>query len=137
MSARDVALKYAPLGFRSLAAAALLFAAAAALPPAKETHAPGSRSADRRKPGAGAHGKIAVARPQETERKAAPAKPAVALVSGNNLAIRDAPRENARVLGVAVFGAMVDVTGQDGKWSQIHAGGQGVSGWVEKAGLHF
>jgi hypothetical protein len=136
VAAWDVSSRYVLHGIKSLVAALLLFAAAVALTPAKETHAPGLKLAERRKPVGAAH-KSAAARPQETERKAASAKPAVALVSGNDVAIREAPRDNARVLGVAVFGTMVDVTTQDGKWAQVRTGGQGAGGWVEKAGLHF
>ncbi|WP_350356542.1 SH3 domain-containing protein [Methylocystis iwaonis] len=43
----------------------------------------------------------------------------------------------AKILGRAVYGSRVEVLGQDGRWVQVHAIGQTVAGWVERAGLNF
>ncbi|MCC3246474.1 SH3 domain-containing protein [Methylocystis sp. WRRC1] len=126
--------KYVALVLKCLVATAVVFGAVSALTSTKERHATLYRPAEKQKRVAGhktAESGIAL-----TENKA-PIKHRAALVSGNNAAIREAPRANAKILDRAVFGSSVDVIGEDGRWAQVHAVGQNVSGWIEKGSLNF
>ncbi len=125
---------YAALAFKSAAAAALVFGAVSVLSATSERHAARHKSAGKQKLVAG-H-KVAMAESSAAEHKV-PIRRRPAMISGNEVAIRDAPRPNAKILDKAVFGSSVDVVGEDGKWAQVHAAAQKVSGWVEKASLNY
>jgi hypothetical protein len=73
----------------------------------------------------------------DVESHVAPTRLGSALVSKIDVPVRDAPRRNGKVLDKAVYGSYLDVIGQDGKWVQVRATGQHLTGWVEKADLNF
>jgi hypothetical protein len=81
--------------------------------------------------------KAAIADKSNIEPKAASTRLGSALVSKVDVDIRDAPRRDAKVLDRAVYGSYVEVIGQDRKWAHVHATGQNVTGWVNKASLNF
>lgn len=60
-----------------------------------------------------------------------------AMISGNNVLIRETPKINAKIVKRAVFGSLVEVIDQEGKWVKISNPGQQFTGWVEKIYLNF
>ncbi len=73
----------------------------------------------------------------ERHKSTAPTRLGSALVSKIDVLVRDAPRRDASILNKAVYGSYVEVIAQDGRWVQVRATGQNVTGWVEKSGLNF
>ncbi len=71
------------------------------------------------------------------ELKTAPTRFGSALASKIDVPVRDAPKRDANILNKAVYGSYVEVIAQDGRWVQVRATGQNVTGWVEKSGLNF
>jgi hypothetical protein len=71
------------------------------------------------------------------ESHGVPTRLGSALVSKIDVPVRDAPRRNGKILDKAVYGSYVDVIGQDGKWVQVRATRQHLTGWMEKADLNF
>ena len=121
-------LKYALLAGKSIGAAALVFGAICAL---IYTSAAPRKSLL-------AINKKTIARGEfDVESHVAPTRLGSALVSKIDVPVRDAPRRNGKILDKAVYGSYVDVIGQDGKWVQVRATGQHLTGWVEKADLNF
>ncbi len=126
-SPRTDSPRYALVAGKSVAATILVFGAVCALiytaaEPHKATYAVGEKR---------------VARQKAAEASADTTRLGSALVSKIDVAVREAPRRNARILDKAVYGSYVEVIGQDGKWIQVRATGQNVTGWVERAGLNF
>lgn len=116
--------RYVVVVAKSIAAAVFLFGAICALTYTAAVPRNSARNvAEKQKPIA--------------NQKTASTRLGAALVSKVDADIRDAPRQNAKVLKRAPYGAYVEVIGQDGKWAHVHATGQNVTGWVDKAGLNF
>lgn len=122
-------LKYALLvAGKSIGAAALVFGAICAL---LYTSAAPRKSLL-------AINKKAIARGEfDVESHVAPTRLGSAIVSKIDVPVRDAPRRNGKILDKAIYGSYVDLIGQDGRWVQVRATGQHVTGWVEKSDLNF
>jgi hypothetical protein len=133
---RGAGMRYALFAGKSVAASVFVFGALCALiytsaAPYKTMHVTGEKQKTI------ARQKTAAADKSSADAKAAPSRSESALVSKIDLPIRDAPRGDAKILGRAVYGSRVEVLGQDGRWVQVHAIGQTVAGWVERASLNF
>jgi hypothetical protein len=121
-------LKYALVAGKSIGAAALVFGAICALI---------YTSATPRKSLLAINKKTIARSEFDVESHVVPTRLGSALVSKIDVPVRDAPRRNGKVLDKAVYGSYLDVIGQDGKWVQVRATGQHLTGWVEKADLNF
>jgi hypothetical protein len=66
-----------------------------------------------------------------------PIKNIEAIISGNNVVIRETPKLNGKVVSRAIFGTSVEIIEVEEKWAKIHSPGQKVVGWVEKSYLNF
>lgn len=75
--------------------------------------------------------------PKDLNAKTIKSSVTSALVSGNNVLIRENPKINGKVLGKVIFGTSIDVIGYEGKWVQIHSSAQNLRGWTEKISLNF
>ena len=60
-----------------------------------------------------------------------------AMISGNNVIIRETPKINGKIITRAIFGISVDIIEEEGKWVRINNPGQHVTGWVEKVYLNY
>jgi len=74
---------------------------------------------------------------QPSGNLSAPPSRTSATVQGTSVAVRSAPKLNAKIVNRAHFGTRVEVTGHDGGWVKIHGAQPDISGWMEETYLKF